>query len=173
MYSTLAINNSDVAIGTIALTIKRMDLYVEVVEGGGAEWGSKRKKGEDAENEERKKCEKIGAREAKVLPRCGAALGACVSLCAWCTCTRVIRSVQSSWVCVCVCTRTCVYVLLFLCMKVCRKGEEKKQQGQNVIELVSKWEKEKKRANYRNCRGQFSASLSPSKLAALLRLCSI
>lgn len=46
-------------------------------------------------------------------------------------------------VCVCVCTRTCVYVLLFLCMKVCRKGEEKKQQGQNVIELVSKWEKEK------------------------------
>lgn len=75
--------------------------------------------------------------------------------------------------CVCVCTRTCVYVLLFLCMKVCRKGEEKKQQGQNVIELVSKWEKEKKRANYRNCRGQFSASLSPSKLAALLRLCSI
>lgn len=76
-------------------------------------------------------------------------------------------------VCVCVCTRTCVYVLLFLCMKVCRKGEEKKQQGQNVIELVSKWEKEKKRANYRNCRGQFSASLSPSKLAALLRLCSI
>lgn len=73
--------------------------------------------------------------------------------------------------CVCVCARA--PVLLFLCMKVCRKGEEKKQQGQNVIELVSKWEKEKKRANYRNCRGQFSASLSPSKLAALLRLCSI
>ena len=53
MYSTLAINNSDVAMGTIALTIKRKDLYVEAAEGGGAERGSARKKRgeEDTENE--------------------------------------------------------------------------------------------------------------------------
>lgn len=52
-----------------------------------------------------------------MLPRCGAALGACVSLCAWCTCTRVIRSVQSSWVCVCVCVHAhlcvCAAVLVY------------------------------------------------------------
>lgn len=93
---------------------------------------------ERKEKTRRMKKEKSVRKLVQEKRRCGAALGACVSLCAWCTCTRVIRSVQSSWVCVCVCTRTCVYVLLFLCMKVCRKGEEKKQQGQNVIELVSK-----------------------------------
>lgn len=54
MYSTLAINNSDVAMGTIALTIKRKDLYVEAVEGGGAERGSARKKrGEDTDENEK------------------------------------------------------------------------------------------------------------------------
>lgn len=63
----MAINNSDVAMGTIALTIKRKDLYVEAAEGGGAERGSEREKerGEDAERT--RKCEKIGARGAKVL----------------------------------------------------------------------------------------------------------
>lgn len=64
MYSTLAINNSDVAMGTIALTIKRKDLYMEAVEGGGAERGSERKKEEKTRR--MKKCEKIGAREVKV-----------------------------------------------------------------------------------------------------------
>lgn len=48
MYSTLAINNSDVTMGTIALTIKRKDLYVEAVEGGGAEGRQREKEsGED------------------------------------------------------------------------------------------------------------------------------
>lgn len=60
----MAINNSNVAMGTIALTIKRKDLYVEAAEGGGAERGSERKKEEKTQRA--KKCEKIGAREVKV-----------------------------------------------------------------------------------------------------------
>lgn len=55
MYSTLAINNSDVTMGTIALTIKRKDLYVEAVEGGGAE-GRQREK-ESGEDRMKKVCE--------------------------------------------------------------------------------------------------------------------
>lgn len=60
----MAINNSDVAMGTMALTIKRKDLYVEAFEGGGAERSSERKKEEKARR--MKKCEKIGVREVKV-----------------------------------------------------------------------------------------------------------
>lgn len=63
----MAINNSDVAMGTIALTIKRKDLYVEAVEGGGAEPGSERKKEEKTRR--MRTCERIGAREVKVLLR--------------------------------------------------------------------------------------------------------
>lgn len=152
MYSTLAINNSDVAIGTIALTIKRMDLYVEVVEGGRCR--VRQQEAERRRCREWKSVRKL-VREAKVLARRGAALGACASLCAECTCTCVIRSVQS----LCVCVHLCVWTGVLVC-DCAGRGGKKPQQGQNVIELVSKWEKEKKRANYRNCRGQFSASLS-------------
>lgn len=128
---------------------------MEAAEGGGAEPKQRwEEKGEDAEKE---KCEKIGAREAKVSLRGWTDLASCASVCS-CTCACVIRGLS-----VCAGADVCVcWVLLRMCAS---------RQEQNVIELVGKWEKEEEE-EIKLTRERVEDNFQPLPLSSLHRSAS-
>lgn len=121
--------------GTIALTIKRKGSIRGGVEGGGAVQGSEKKK-EKNEKVWENWCE----RSEGVAEGPSGSLGFCViaRLRAQHTCMLWLGALKASQ-----CAQSVCMYGGSQCARKLTGGEEKKWQGQNVIELVSKWEKEK------------------------------